>query len=120
VRLRLYLEATAVTRSGRPGRSEERMRNSEREWECGMAPRFIPHSHSRSLFLCSPPSLAYRVTTAPPHVYPLPNAANSTFDPLLHLPSLHDSDRPMGIVAAVVLPYFSMFLTVFSSGIPSF
>ena len=60
------------------------------------------------------------LSTAAPHVKPLPKAAMSTFDPRAHLPSRQASERPSGIVAAVVLPYFSMLATVFDSGIPSF
>jgi len=46
----------------------------------------------------------YSVMTAPAQVKPLPNAANSTFDPLPQRPSRHASLSPSGMVAAVVLP----------------
>ncbi len=36
------------------------------------------------------------------------------FDPFLQRPSRHASDRPSGIVAAVVFPYFSMLCTTFA------
>jgi hypothetical protein len=42
--------------------------------------------------------------TPPAHVNPAPKAAISTREPSLILPSRHDSLRPIGIVAAVVLP----------------
>ena len=42
--------------------------------------------------------------TAPAQVKPAPKAAISTRDPGWILPSRHDSEIPIGIVAAVVLP----------------
>ena len=76
--------------------------NAERE------PRWLHHGppiqRERTIRGFRPVPSPYSVMTAPPHVNPLPNAANSTFDPLPQRPSRQASLSPRGIVAAVVLP----------------
>ena len=47
---------------------------------------------------------------------PLPKAARATRSPSFIFPSCQASQRAMGIDAAVVLPYLSMFEITFSSG----